>query len=142
MSRPDARTSSGRCEDVVSAQGGKVEFSPWSGKLASWQTGGNGAGVISPSQIESYGHFPPDRIAGGPDGTSYASKDLPRYVQDGKIVILKPTIPEGLDPKIIGDGWTQDQDHSKWWIPKAGCTYPDPWGGVGIQVPSHACGKS
>ncbi|KAH9810466.1 family 5 glycoside hydrolase [Melampsora americana] len=128
--RPDARMSNGRCVDVVAAQGGTY-----------WQTGGAGAGVIDASVTSSYAAFPPAQILGAPNAGSYQTASLPKYVQTGSPITLKPLPIPGVSSSDLGTGWTQPDDNAKTYAPQAGCNYPDPWGGVGIAPPTPICGN-
>ncbi|EGG10416.1 family 5 glycoside hydrolase [Melampsora larici-populina 98AG31] len=139
--RPDARASNGRCVDVVTAQGGTSVVSPWSGKLATWQTGGAGAGVIDATVSSAYAAFPPAQILGAPNGGSYQTASLPKYVQTGALITLKPLPIAGVSSSALGTGWTQPNDTAKAFVPQPGCNYPDPWGGVGIAPPTPVCGN-
>ncbi|KAG0152493.1 hypothetical protein CROQUDRAFT_667334 [Cronartium quercuum f. sp. fusiforme G11] len=140
--RPDARTSNGRCVDVVVAQGGTPVSAAWSGALAPWQTGGAGAGQIAATAAGANAVFPPVQIQGGPNAGSLSATALPSYVATGTPVILKATPPTGVSSAAVGNGWAQPTDTAKWYVPQAGCTYPDPWGGVGIAPPTPVCGAT
>lgn len=98
--------------------------------------------MIDPAQISLYNTFPPAQIRGGPSGNTLQVNALPSYVQTGAVVALKPTPMDGATSKAVGNGWAQPSDTAKWWVAQAGCTYPDPWGGVGIATPTPVCGAT
>lgn len=133
-SRPDARQSNGYCATVLVANGIAPVSSPWSGTLAPWQTGGEGAGKIVPAQIQAYGTFPPVQIQGGANG-NLSTATLPKYVQTGEPLSLK----EPSSPSNIGVSSTQLISTTRSWVPQKGCTYPEPWEGVGIAPPAQLC---
>ncbi|KAI8457963.1 glycoside hydrolase superfamily [Phakopsora pachyrhizi] len=139
--RPDARSSNGKCLDITAVQGGKSPLQPWSGTLASWKTGGTGAGNIAPSQTTQYSQFPPAVISGASGGNTYPATALPSYVRTGTPVTLAP-LPLSTGSKSInmGSGWAQPADNAKWWVPQSGCNYPDPWNGVNAAIPTPVCG--
>ncbi|KAH9464928.1 hypothetical protein MJO29_001403 [Puccinia striiformis f. sp. tritici] len=142
--RPDARTSTGRCAALASEYQVPLTTYEWSGTLASWQTGGAGAGNISQSQIDAVGPFPPATILGGaPNGQgSYNTQSLPQLAPTGSPLILKP-IPIVMDSKTYsgGDGWFNNADKAGFFAPINGCTYLDPWSGVDAPAPA-ACNSS
>ncbi|POW01633.1 hypothetical protein PSHT_12446 [Puccinia striiformis] len=131
--RPDARTSTGRCAALASEYQVPLTTYEWSGTLASWQTGGAGAGNISQSQIDAVGPFPPATILGGaPNGQgSYNTQSLPQLAPTGSPLILKP--------------WRRrlfnNADKAGFFAPINGCTYLDPWSGVDAPAPA-ACNSS
>lgn len=127
----------GTCNTLRAAQG-QPPF-PESGAFHSypqpWMTGGSGAGNIPAEQTSSYGQWPPTSLHGtiGAQATL-----LPTYVATGTPVTLAvPTpTPTGADP---GSGWANPDDNASWLVPKAGCTYPQPYSGLNIPVPTAAC---
>ncbi|EFP85703.2 uncharacterized protein PGTG_11032 [Puccinia graminis f. sp. tritici CRL 75-36-700-3] len=142
--RPDARTSAGRCAAITSEAQVPLTTYDWSGTLASWQTGGAGAGNISQSQIDSVGPFPPAMILGAaPSGQgTYNTQSLPQLAPTGPPIILKP-IPIVMDSKTFsgGDGWFNKADKAGFFAPINGCQYLDPWSGVDVPAPS-ACSSN
>jgi glucan 1,3-beta-glucosidase len=123
----DPRTSIGACNNS----------NPWSGTLAPWQTGGAGAGSINPS-VTSTLAWPPATISNaGPASL------LPTYTPTGTIPTLAVPTFTASNPATTfnaGNGWLNAQDTGGAYVPIVGCTYPDPWSGVGAPMPTAPCG--
>src|ERR1700691_37082 len=75
----DPRKAVGQC----AALGGD---SPFNGTYSAWQTGGSGAGTISPSFISEFQQWPPTTISNVDDPASL----LPSYTSTGSVVTLPP----------------------------------------------------
>ncbi|WAQ85468.1 hypothetical protein PtA15_6A96 [Puccinia triticina] len=118
--RPDARASAGRCAALASEYQVPLTTYDWSGTLASWQTGGAGAGNIAQSQIDAVGPFPPATILGAaPNGQgTYNTQSLPQLAPTGAPIVLKP-IPIVMDSKTFsgGDGWFNRADKAGYFAP-------------------------
>ena len=123
----DPRSVSGACKST----------NPWAGPLAPWQTGGSGAGSIDPSVTATL-PWPPVSISNaGPVSL------LPTYTSTGTVPTLAVPTFTGSNPATTfsaGSGWNNAQDTGGAFVAVAGCTYPDPWSGVGAPVPTAPCG--
>lgn len=123
----DPRSASGSCNNT----------NPWSPPLAPWQTGGSGAGSIVPSATATLA-WPPASISNaGPVSL------LPTYTPTGTVPTLAvPTFTGSTTATTFsaGNGWQNPQDTQGAFVSVAGCTYPDPWSGVGAPIPTAPCG--
>ncbi|KAM0747523.1 glycoside hydrolase [Meredithblackwellia eburnea MCA 4105] len=135
------RLGQGSCPGILAAQNLQFNSNPAS-TLSSWQTGGAGAGTLQPSataQVNSYA-WPPTAIGLTPTSVS----NFPTYTPTGSIISMQgatPTAyPNGYSSVVgPGSGWAQPTDTSGWYTPVAGCSYPNPWSGVGAAVPTAPC---
>ncbi|KAF8509917.1 glycoside hydrolase family 5 protein [Gautieria morchelliformis] len=125
--------------DPRSAAGACKNSNPWTGPLAAWQTGGSGAGSLAPSATSSL-VWPPAAISNaGPASL------LPTYTPTGTIPTLAvPTFTASSPATTFsaGNGWANAQDTGGAFVPISGCSYPDPWSGVGAPVPTAPCSGS
>lgn len=140
--RPDARSSTGQCATLSAESQVPLTTYEWSGTLASWQTGGTGAGQIVASQLDAIGPFPPATISGGaPNGQgSYNTRTLPQLAPSAPPIVLKP-FPILLGSKSFPgpSGWFNSSDiKNSFYAPINGCQYLDPWAGVNAAPPA-AC---
>ena len=123
----DPRTASGACNNT----------NPWSPPLAAWQTGGAGAGSMNPSATATL-VWPPATISNaGPASL------LPTYTSTGTVPTLAVPTFTATNPATTfsaGNGWQNAQDTGGAYVSIVGCTYPDPWSGVGAPMPTAACG--
>jgi glucan 1,3-beta-glucosidase len=109
------------------------------GPLASWQTGGVGAGQVPASAVASL-QWPPQSISG-----AGAVSLLPSYTPTGPVPTLPaPTftpLPSASITASIdaGNGWFDPQDVLGGFVEISGCSYPDPWGGSNIPMPTAPC---
>ena len=128
----DPRESVGQCAALG-------EDKPFVGTYSSWQTGGSGAGTISPSFLSQFGQWPPATISNA-DGPASL---LPSYASTGSVVTLPPpTFTASTTHSIsVGDGWFDTADTAGGVTVVQGCTYPNAWSAVGIAVPTQ-CGGS
>lgn len=130
----DPRTAAGAC----AAQG--VSGDNFQPPLESWQTGGAGAGNIPASVSQSWA-WPPTSITAATDASL-----LPQYTPTG----VNPTLPvptfssastaTGTATSIdAGSGWLNPQDTQGAYVEIPGCSYPDPWGGLLVPIPTAPC---
>ncbi|KIJ37740.1 glycoside hydrolase family 5 protein, partial [Sphaerobolus stellatus SS14] len=125
----DPRKSAGSC----------AVADPYVGPPQSWQTGGSGANQI-PATATAQFVFPPAQISNaGADGSL-----LPTYTPTGKVMTLPVSTITASATKTAnpGSGWTNTQDTMGAYVAIPGCSYPDPWSGVGAAVPTAACGAA
>ncbi|KAF9512116.1 glycoside hydrolase family 5 protein [Hydnum rufescens UP504] len=130
----DPRSASGTC----ASQGVN---SPFNGPLQSWQTGGSGAGTITPSQISLYQAWPPASLSasGGPINDAAV---LPTYTPTGSLTTLPPptlTMRSSSATINAGNGWQDPSDTASAYTPIAGCSYPDGWNAGAAATPTAAC---
>ncbi|KAM6500636.1 exo-beta-1,3-glucanase [Amanita muscaria] len=122
----DPREADGTCGNAY----------PWQPPLQSWQIGGAGAGNVPPGSTDKY-PWPPANIAnGGP------VNQLPAYVPNGAVPTLPPPTFTATSPKQTinaGTGWNNPQDQAGLYVPKAGCTYLDPWVAANAAPPVPLC---
>jgi len=122
--------------DPRAAVGACKNSSPWQGPLQSYQTGGAGAGNI-PASVSVSLVFPPATISNaGPASV------LPSLTPTGPIPTLAPPIITAADPATTfnaGNGWANAQDTLGAYVSIAGCSYLDPWNGVGAPLPTAPC---
>ena len=99
-----------------------------------------GLGVIVPAEVALY-PWPPVEIGSPP----LAVATLPSYTPTGSIITLVPgptptLLPIGYGSMnldgISGNGWNDPTDTTLFFVEKAGCTYLDPWEGLGGVAPS------
>lgn len=100
-----------------------VQFNdPFDGAYPAWQTGGAGAGEITPAATATIEQYPPTLSnAMGANPTL-----LPHYTA----VSANPTLPVATFPAATtsgGDGWANPQDTILAPAPIPGCVYPDAW---------------
>lgn len=121
--------------DPRAAIGACGNTSPWQAPLAAWQTGGAGAGSIDPSVSASL-PWPPTAIS-----NAGAATVLPQYTATGPVPTLPaPTFTASHTTSFsVGNGWANAQDTQSAYVAIKGCSYPDPWSGVGASVPTAAC---
>lgn len=133
----DPRQHVGKCAEIVADNTGGTynTASAFTAFPSPWMTGGAGAGTIAPAQLSSYSRWPPTSFA---DAVGARVTNLPSLVPTGTpvtLAIATPT-PTGVDP---GMGWANPSDTAGWYAPKAGCSYMNPYSGVGAAVPTAAC---
>lgn len=96
-------------------------------------------GIFDPTQLAAY-PWPPVEIGTPP----LAVAALPSFTPTGTIITLAPGPTPSLLPigygsmnltRIAGNGWNALNDTSSFFVAKADCSYLDPWGGVGANVP-------
>lgn len=122
----DPRVAAGYCNNS----------SPFTETLKPFQTGGVGAGEI-PASVSSEFAWPPATVSNaGPASL------LPSYTQTGPIPTLPPPTITASSPATTfnaGNGWANAQDTLAAYTPISGCSYPDPWSGVGAPLPTAPC---
>ena len=126
----DPRDSAGYCSRIG------VSGPQAPATLSAWQTGGPGAGTITALGPATPVWPPPIISEAGPASL------LPTYTQTGPVPTLPPPEFTGAAASAAPtpvDGWFNDADTAGGWAPVAGCTYLDPWSGVGAPVPTAAC---
>ncbi|KAJ7578638.1 glycoside hydrolase family 5 protein [Mycena floridula] len=117
----DPRTTSGKCPGVT----------PFSGEYQPWMTGGPGAGKAAAT---AGFNFPPADIANAGDADA-----LPTYTPTGTINTLPgPTFTPSLTVSL--DGWYDAQDTQGVFTAVAGCTYPNQWAAVNVEIPPACTG--
>ncbi|GAA5938971.1 hypothetical protein JCM3775_002637, partial [Rhodotorula graminis] len=143
------RTVIGSCE-AIGQQFDQTYSQVPASTLAPWMTGGAGAGTFSDqAQYTQYSAWPPSSfgVAGGSTMGPYATpvSDLPTYTPTGSRITLavdaQPTsFPSGYASSSIslGNGWVQSADSASFYQPVSGCSYPDPWSGAGVAIPTAA----
>jgi glucan 1,3-beta-glucosidase len=146
----DPRDSIGVCAAL------NVSNDPFNGTFQSWQTGGAGAGTIAPSDLQSFGAWPPSTLS----SVTIAPTLLPTYTPTAAIPSLTfitptPSITAAADAGAsasasradaasitasVGSGWFDAQDTLSVMTPVAGCTYPDAWSALSSTVPPPCTG--
>ncbi|KAF7345315.1 Glycoside hydrolase [Mycena sanguinolenta] len=131
----DPRAAVGQCGNT----------SPWEGPLASWQTGGAGAGSI-PATVSSSLAWPPPSIYFA-NSAATPGNLLPTYSAQGTPVTLPgPTFTitsaKTTTTANAGDGWENAADQAGMMAPIPGCSYYDPWVGSSFAPPSPLCTSS
>jgi len=123
---PNPRSSAGKCS----------ASDPFVGPVQPWQTGGVGAGQIPPSATTAL-VWPPAVISNaGP------APLLPTYTETGTVPTLSVSTvtASGATTTVSpGNGWFNAADTELAYVSVAGCSYPDPWSGVGAPVPTAPC---
>jgi glucan 1,3-beta-glucosidase len=124
----DPRAAVGQCGNT----------SPFAGPLASWQTGGAGAGAIPQTVVDALAWPPPSIVFAS--GTTPASL-LPTYAPAGTPITMPgPTFtpaPKGVD---VGSGWKNEAGDTVGMMQGVeGCYYFDPWVGSSQAPPSPLC---
>ncbi|KIM55421.1 glycoside hydrolase family 5 protein [Scleroderma citrinum Foug A] len=130
----DPRTALGTCAALG------VSGTPFDGTYLSWQTGGAGAGTISPASVSSYSQYPPTSISGLTAGATQSN--LPTYTLTGSPVPTLP--PPTFSPQppasvSIGNGWHDVNDQALSPTEVSGCSYPNAWDAVSSPVPAAPC---
>ncbi|KAK7017753.1 glycoside hydrolase family 5 protein [Favolaschia claudopus] len=130
----DPRQALGKCASIG------IKGSGFSGQFKSWQTGGAGAGTISPDATQAFGDWPPRTLTG------YSEDEmslLPTYTATGSIPTLTYTTPAAsgsATPTVsVGNGWADASDTQLVATAVAGCTYPAAWGAANMPVPTARC---
>ncbi|KAJ7624666.1 glycoside hydrolase family 5 protein [Roridomyces roridus] len=132
----DPRTAAGTCAQLG------VDSAPFDGVFSAWQTGGAGAGTISPESISSFGQYPPATIS---NVDAAALGFLPTYTATAGLVTLTYTTPPASvtptpTPTVsVGNGWVDPSDTASFVTAVAGCTYPDAWSALSMPPPTAAC---
>ncbi|KAF8969936.1 exo-beta-1,3-glucanase [Flammula alnicola] len=111
---------------------------PWSPPLASWQTGGAGAGNI-PASAQASVAWPPASLS-----TGGAVSTLPSYTPTGPVPTLPvPTFTSASSAATInaGNGWANSADTTGMNVAISGCTYLDPWVDPSTAAPP-TCGAA
>ncbi|KAM0745809.1 glycoside hydrolase [Meredithblackwellia eburnea MCA 4105] len=133
------RLGRGACPGILAAQNLQFNSNP-APTLSSWQTGGAGAGtILATAQVNSY-VWPPTAIGLTPTRVTH----FPTYTPTGTPITLHGTTPTAYPTGFTstvgpGGGWAQPTDTAGWYTPVAGCSYLNPWSGVGAAVPTAAC---
>jgi glucan 1,3-beta-glucosidase len=113
----DPRDAVGWCDTL-----GVSFATPFNGSFPSWETGGAGAGDITPQATATLEAYPPTLSnVGGANPTL-----LPHYTD----VSANPTLPAATFSGATttgGDGWADPQDTGLAPAPVPGCSYPDAW---------------
>jgi len=129
----DPRVAAGTCASLGTSG------SPFNGNYQSWQTGGAGAGTISPSFVSQFNQWPPASLS---HASSPASL-LPSYTSTGSVVTLPPpTLTASVSTTrsvSVGDGWFDTADTAGGVTAIQGCSYPNAWSAVDVAVPTP-CG--
>ncbi|EJD52026.1 glycoside hydrolase [Auricularia subglabra TFB-10046 SS5] len=112
----DPRSAVGECERLgVIAQPDQY----YVGHLQSWQTGGVGAGQISPTATQGLDWPPPALV-------TIQNLPVPSYTATAPVPTL-PVQTYAPPAQATADGWFNDSDNGPGVVEIAGCTYPDPW---------------
>merc|ERR1712093_852175 len=128
----DPAAAAGACPRIARqlGQGGYGSNVPLTETLAASMTG-NAATTSSvvAAQRSSYGQWPPTSITNIAQATN-----LPRYTATG----AEPNYPTTLVTPLssVATGAPKACD---WYTSIAGCQYPNPYSGVGAQVPGRQC---
>ncbi|KAJ7168199.1 glycoside hydrolase family 5 protein, partial [Mycena crocata] len=127
----DPRQAAGQC-------GNK---SPFNGPLASWQTGGAGAGAIPASVTQALAWPPP--VISFPNSVQSDGTLLPTYTPQGSPITLPgPTFTGSGSATATaspGSGWQNSADTAGMMGPIGGCNYYDPWVASTSSPPSPLC---
>lgn len=109
----DPRSAVGMCASL------SVTGTQFPGTFSAWQTGGAGAGTISPDVRESFTAWPPTTIS----GASVAVSLLPTYTSTVTISTLPPdTFSQAAKTVSVGDGWADPSDTASGVTEVAGCS--------------------
>ncbi|KAF8623392.1 hypothetical protein AX17_007430 [Amanita inopinata Kibby_2008] len=127
----DPREAIGTCASLG------ISGDPFDGNFESWQTGGAGAGTISPTITEEF-PWPPVSFS----GLDVPVTDLPTYTPTGAIEPLPPPTFTLHSVPGIGNGWYNAQDTSPAYTAISGCIYPDAWNAVSTTVPPACDGTT
>ncbi|KAF8147427.1 hypothetical protein K438DRAFT_1989662 [Mycena galopus ATCC 62051] len=133
---------------------------PFNGTFQSWQTGGAGAGTIAPSDLQSFGAWPPSTLS----SVTIAPTLLPTYTPTAafpSLTFITPTpsitaaaiagasasasradAAAASTTASVGSGWFGAQDTLSVMTPVAGCTYPDAWSALSSTVPPPCTGTT
>ena len=123
----DPRAARGACQRLGGGYGSNV---PLNRPLAASMTGNSGtASTIAAAQISSYGRWPPTSLVGIPN-----AERLPRYTATGAQPALPTAIPTPLSVLTTGVA-----SKSGWNTAIQGCSYLNPYSGIGAAVPAAAC---
>ncbi|KAJ7578702.1 glycoside hydrolase family 5 protein [Mycena floridula] len=126
-------------QDPRDAIGTCGNSNPWTPPLASWQTGGSGAGKVAPGVLAAH-PWPPSSINNAGDADS-----VPTYTATGAIPTLPgPTFTAAAGATAtasvdVGNGWQNPADTDGLMVEVAGCNYLDPWIGPDAAPPSPLC---
>jgi len=130
----DPRSVLGRCQSLG------VTGSKFDGNYLPWQTGGAGAGTISPSAVAAFSQYPPATIS---NVAAAAMPFLPTYAETGPLSTLPPGPANAKATKSVdlGDGWFNAADTGGMATPIPSCTYaPDAWSALSLGAPTAGCG--
>ncbi|SGY89872.1 BQ5605_C039g11774 [Microbotryum silenes-dioicae] len=107
--------------------------------LATWMTGGAGAGTQqNPALVSTYSQWPPTKLG------AYTVANLPQYTPTASIITLPVSTPTTYPPgysavTTAGTGWFNSADTAGFMTEIPGCTYPNPWEGVSATAPTTPC---
>lgn len=146
---PNPRKAVGVCPSLASSQGLAYTSLP-APTLSPWMTGGAGAGtILNQAMSQSYSQWPPATIGAATSTGPYLTpvSNLPTYTPTASIYTMpappSPTsFPSGYSTSVnVGNGWVQPSDTTGFQTEQAGCSYPNPWSGAGMPIPTTAfCG--
>ena len=121
----DPRSGRGACNAMADKYNVRPPTpAPFNGRLQPWMTGGAGAGQIAPTQLASYGTWPPASLANVPAAPPSVSLDvalLPTLTATGAPLSLSAS------PTPTGYRGLQQVLNTPYFTPVAGCSYMDPW---------------
>ena len=114
----------------------------WDGAYQPWQTGGAGAGEVTPAAAQRILAWPPP-MANVPQDEG----PLPQYMTPtagkGSPVTLAPPAFAGAAPTVrVGNGWANAKDATPAVTPIPGCAYPNAWDALDAQVPAVGCNST
>ncbi|KAI1785382.1 glycoside hydrolase [Ganoderma leucocontextum] len=109
----------------------------WDGVYQPWQTGGTGAGQVTPAAAQKVLPWPPQmaNVVPGP---------VPQYMTPsagkGSPVTLPPPAFAAAAPTMrVGNGWANAKDTTPAVTAIPGCAYPNAWDALEAQAPAVGC---
>lgn len=127
----DPNDSAGACNRLGPQYGGGYGRNvPLTTPYQASQTGGTATtSSIVAAQTQQYGQWPPNALTNIGNG-----QNLPRYTTTGQAPSFPTEVPTPLSQTATGVSFG-----SAYYTPIAGCSYLDPYQGVGAQVPNSPC---
>ena len=134
----DPRDASGTCAKL----GADPPAPAWDGAYQPWQTGGAGAGSVTPAAAQRIIAWPPP-MANVPQDEG----PLPQYMTPtaGKgtpVTLAPPAFTEAAPTVHVGNGWANAKDATPAVTPIPGCAYPNAWDALDAQVPAVGCNST
>jgi glucan 1,3-beta-glucosidase len=123
----DPRTAAGKCISLG------IGLNPFNGVYLPWQTGGAGAGTISPTATSAF-PWPPATLS----NIIVNVAQLPMYTPTGTVSTLPPPSITATGVSSM-NGWADKADNTLAPTPISGCNYPNAWDAVATTVPASGC---
>jgi glucan 1,3-beta-glucosidase len=124
----DPQDSLGTCQSTPAQLSIEApEAVAWSPPLAAWMTGGSGAGEIPASATANFSVWPPTSLTELPNVAN-----LYTYTATGTPITMSADLPATAS----ANGWANPSDTAGYFVPVAGCDYPNAYSGYSMSAPT------